>query len=330
MNRTAGRQGNGYALSRDLSSRLEPVDSLQRPVGREARKHPPHQVRKIGASLLRFGFVYPILVDQERRVVAGWALVLAARELGLKDVPVVSLTDLPVLELRRLRLALNRTSEDASWDKQELAIEIAEILTAEPEADPLITGFETAELDVLLDDVGTDQEDVVPVREDGSEPISRVGDLWKLDQHRIFCGDAENPDAYRHLLGSEKPEMRFADPPYNVPVEGHVSGLGAVKHRNFARASGEMSPEEFTRFLEITLGYAARHSKNGAVHFVCMDWRHLQEILTAGTAVYWKLLNLCVWKKSNAGMGSHYRSQHELIFMFQAGKGPHIKTRSTS
>ena len=151
-----------------------------------------------------------------------------------------------------------------------------------------------------------------------------MGDLWILGDHRLFCGDALRPDSYAQVLGTDKAEMMFADPPYNVPVEGHVSGLGAVKHGDFAMASGELSSAEFQTFLKTSLGHAASRSINGAIHFVCMDWRHLRELIAAGDEVYSELKNLCVWNKSNAGMGSLYRSKHELIFVFKVGKKPHI------
>ena len=154
--------------------------------------------------------------------------------------------------------------------------------------------------------------------------MSRVGDLWVLGEHRLLCGDALSSESYARVLGTDKADMMFADPPYNVPVDGHVSGLGAIKHADFAMASGELSPAEFQHFLRTSLGHAASRSINGAIHFVCMDWRHQREIIAAGEQVYSELKNLCVWNKTNAGMGSLYRSKHELIFVFKVGKGAHI------
>jgi DNA modification methylase len=155
-------------------------------------------------------------------------------------------------------------------------------------------------------------------------PVTRAGDLWILDKHRLFCGDALQAESYARVMGTEKADMMFADAPYNVPIAGHASGLGAVKHSNFAMASGELSAAEFEAFLKTSLGYAAHCSRNGAVHFVCGDWRHIPEMLAAGEAIYSKLINLCIWNKSNAGMGSLYRSKHELIFVFKVGNGAHI------
>ena len=180
------------------------------------------------------------------------------------------------------------------------------------------------EIDGLLDRHGLDQEDDLPEVETGITPVSRLGDLWILGEHRLVCGDALRPESYAQSVGDDKAEMMFADPPYNVPVEGHVSGLGAVKHDNFAMASGELSSAEFQTFLKTSLGHAASRSINGAIHYVCMDWRHQRELIAAGDEVYSELKNLCIWNKSNAGMGSLYRSKHELIFVFKVGKKPHI------
>jgi DNA modification methylase len=306
-----------------LTPQLVPVADCK-PLGQETRKHPPQQVRKLAASLDRFGFVLPILIDPERRVVAGWGLVLAARQLGLSEVPAVSLTDVSEADLRMLRLALNRITDDSAWDREALALEFSEILELAPQIDLEVGGFEMGEIDIFLDDRGVDQEDDLPQIEDGATPVTRAGDLWVLGEHHLLCGDALYSESYAHVLGADKAEMMFADPPYNVPVEGHVSGLGTVKHANFAMASGELSSAEFQSFLGTSLGHAASRSVNGAIHYVCMDWRHQRELIAAGEEVYSELKNLCVWNKSNAGMGSLYRSKHELIFVFKVGKGAHI------
>ncbi len=323
MDRLIQRSGNGYALSRDLTPQLVPVAGCK-PLGRETRKHPPQQVRKIAASLDRFGFVLPILIDAKRRVVAGWGLVLAARQLGLSEVPAVSLTDVSDAELRMLRLALNRITDDSAWDREALSLEFSDILELEPQIDLEVSGFEIGEIDLLLDGRGVDQEDDLPEIKNGATPVTRVGDVWVLGEHRLLCGDALHSESYAHVLGTDKADMMFADPPFNVAIAGHVSGLGAVKHADFAMASGELSSAEFQSFLRTSLGHAASRSINGAIHYVCMDWRHQREVIAAGEEVYSELKNLCVWNKSNAGMGSLYRSKHELIFVFKVGKGAHI------
>ena len=295
-------RGNGYPVSRNLIPQLVSTASC-RPLGRETRKHSPQQVRKLAASLERFGFVLPVLIDAESKVVAGWGLVMAARRLSLTEVPAVCLTDLSDAELRTLRLALNRISDDAGWDREELSLEFSEILELAPQTELEISGFEMGEINSLLDGDGIEEEDEVSPIGAAATAITRVGDVWRLGEHRLLCGDALHAESYARVMGNDKAQMMFADPPYNVPIEDHVSGLGAVKHANFAVASGELSLAEFQAFLRKALGHAASRSINGAIHYVCMDWRHLRELLAAGEEVYSGLMNLCVWNKTNAGMG---------------------------
>jgi DNA modification methylase len=317
------RHGNGYALSRDLNPRLVSIADCKA-LGRETRRHPPGQVRKLAASLDRFGFVLPILIDPDRRVVAGWGLVLAARQLGLTEVPAVTLTELSEAELRTLRLALNRLSEDSAWDEKELTLEFSEILELSPQTDLEVSGFEMGEIDILLGDGGAGEEDALPLIDAFAPPVTRPGDLWICGQHRVFCGDALRSESFSQLLGGEAAGMLFTDPPYNVPIDGHASGLGTIKHADFAMGSGELSSTEFMAFLKTSLGHAARCSRDGAIHFVCMDWRHLKEVIVAGEKIYSELKNVCVWRKSNAGMGSLYRSQHELVLVFKVGTDAHV------
>src|SRR6516164_2246911 len=311
---------NGFVTSRNLSSRLVPVETLK-PLGRESRKHPASQIRKLGESIEQFGFVLPIIVNTADRVVAGWGLVLAARRLKLSEIPAVTIVDLDEARLRSLRLALNRLGEDSSWDPAALSLEFSDILEMDGTIDLQITGFETGEIDISLD--GVDEEDELPP-EQSSPPVTQVGDLWIAGEHRIFCGDALRPESYARLLGGERADMVFADPPYNLAIEGNVSGHGATKHDDFAMATGEMSAAEFAKFLQDSFRLVAQHSIDGAIHFICMDWRHVEELMGATKEIYSELKNICVWNKSNAGMGSLYRSKHEFIFVFKNGKKPHI------
>ncbi len=316
-------RGNGFILSRNLNPNLVAITSCK-PLGQETRKHPPAQIRKLAASLDRFGFVLPILIDPQGRVVAGWGLVLAARELGLNEVPAVSLTDLSDAELRMLRLALNRIADDGAWDQQALALEFSEILDLAPQTDLEISGFELGEIDLLLGGSGLEGEDALPPLDAKATPVTRPGDLWLLGEHQLLCGDALRAESYARLVGTEKAQMMFADPPYNLPIKGHVAGLEAVKHTDLAVVSGEFSPSEYQTFLRTALGHAASHSINGAIHYVCMDWRRQRELMAAGDEVYSELMNLCVWNKRNAEMSSLYRSKHEFVFVFKVGKGAHI------
>jgi 16S rRNA G966 N2-methylase RsmD len=295
------------------------------PLGRETRKHSLAQVQKLARNLERFGFVIPILIDESARVVAGWGLVQAARRLELAEVPAVTITDLSEAELRALRLSLNRLGEEASWDRDELAAELSEIMVLDQEFDLGDIGFDMGQIDILLDGDAADEEDAVPVPDSSQQPVTKLGDTWIMGNHRITCGDALQAEVYEDLMpGGEVAGMVFTDPPYNVPIDGHVCGGGKTKHAEFAMASGEMTSAEFVTFLEVSLGVAAGRSRSGAIHFVCMDWRHAGELISVGSKVYSELKNLCVWNKTNGGMGSLYRSQHELVFVFKVGRGKHV------
>jgi DNA modification methylase len=240
-------------------------------------------------------------------------------------VPCLRLEHLDEAHKRAYILADNKLAEKAGWDRDILAIELQHLTSLDLDFEVTTTGFEMAEIDLLL--VGSeskpDPADTVPAVAAGP-PVTRLCDLWHIGRHRLLCGDATDPNAYARLLGDETAQMAFTDPPYNVPIDGHVCGLGNTRHREFAMASGEMSEAEFTRFLEAVFSNLARHAADGAVHFVCMDWRHMGEVLAAGRAAYTELKNLCVWVKTNGGMGSLYRSQHELVFVFKSGRAPHV------
>jgi DNA modification methylase len=323
MNRGPAPNGNGYALSRDLNPKLADV-ALLKPLGRQTRKHPPTQIRKLQSSIEQFGFVLPIVIDAEARVVAGWGLVLAARKARLPQVPTVVIGDLDEAKLRLLRLALNRLGEESSWDFDALTLEFCDILEIDVDADLQISGFEMGEIDVAFAHSAGDEEDELPVLDETAPPITKLGDLWLLGEHRILCGDALAAESYGRLLGEERAQMVFTDPPWNIPIAGNVSGLGAVKHDDFAMACGEMSAAEFETFLRTALGRAAAHSVDGSIHFICMHWSKMRELLAATGAIYSEMKNLCVWCKPNGGMGSLYRSRHEPVFVFKNGVAPHI------
>lgn len=291
-----------------------------------ARTHSKRQIRQIALSIERFGFVNPVLIDSDRNIVCGHGRVAGALVNGLKEVPTLTIEGLSDVEKRAYVIADNRLAEKAGWDKEILAIELQGLIDLEFEAE--LTGFETAEIDLILDEArfavsATDDEAAVPeARPD--QIVCRRGDIWLLGSHRLICGDSTQPETYQHLMGGEKAEFVFTDPPYNVRVEGHVSGLGKIRHREFAMASGEMTPAQFTAFLEKVLQQLASNSTDGSIHQICMDWRHIRELMDAGDRAYTELKNICVWNKRNAGMGSFYRSKHELVFVWKHGKSPHI------
>jgi DNA modification methylase len=265
-----------------------------------------------------------------RTHLAGHGRFAAARLPGLKTVPVIVIAGLSEAKKRALALADNRIAQNAGWDRERLAIELAslpEILVLE-NLDISITGFEPAEIDTLQ----ADFENEAPDPADDLDPshvagpaVTRPHDLWQLNQHRLLCGDARHSDAMNRLMGGDRAHMAFLDPPYNMAVR-NIVGRGRAKHGEFAMASGEMSRETFTTFLTDTLAIAARTSIAGAVHYVCIDWRHICELVTASREVYGGMLNLITWVKTNAGQGSFYRSQHELIGVFRVGGLPHLNT----
>lgn len=290
-----------------------------------SRTHSPAQIQKIATSIRRFGFNNPVLVDQEGLIIAGHGRTEAARLLGLKEVPTLRLEHLSDAQKRAYVIADNRLAELAGWDRDILAIELQHLLDVEVDFEVTDIGFDAAEIDLLLtsDAPNEDPADALTVFEHG-RAVAKAGDVWLMGGHRIMCADALAPASYSALMVDEQAQMVFTDPPYNVPITGHVSGLGRARHDEFSMASGEMSEAEFTRFLTSVFRNMAAASEDGSIHFVCMDWRHLLELLRAGRIAYSELKNLCVWAKANGGMGSLYRSQHELVAVFKSGTARHI------
>lgn len=311
-----------------LKVREQHVDALK-PYSGNARTHSDKQISQIAASIGKFGFNNPVLVDNENCIVAGHGRVQAAKHLGLTHIPTIRLDHLSDAERKAYVIADNRLAELAGWDREILKIELQGLAELDLDFDLEITGFDTAELDFMLEPenrpADEDSADVILTVAPGPA-ISCAGDLWLIGKHRLLCGDARDLAAYRQLLDGDVARMVFTDPPYNVKIDGHVGGSGAIKHREFVMASGEMSQHEFTQFLTDVLQNLAGVSANGSIHFICMDWRHMHELLAAGNSVYNELKNLVVWAKTNGGMGTFYRSRHELIFVFKNGTAPHINT----
>ncbi|GAA0788165.1 DNA methylase N-4 [Roseibium denhamense] len=307
---------------------LCPIDRLV-PYANNARTHSKKQIRQIADSIKRFGFCNPILVADDNTIIAGHGRVEAAKLIGLTTVPIRKLSHLSETEVRAYILADNKLAENAGWDRDLLAIEMQGLLDLDFDIEDL--GFSTAEIDLTIGDAQTASstaerslDDVEPVV--AGPVVTQSGDLWHLGQHRLLCGDARSPEDVGRLCCGKPASLLFTDPPYNVPIDGHVSGLGNIKHREFALASGEMEKAGFTDFLTQSLRAAASQLVDGAIAFVCMDWRHMREVLDAGHSVFEDLKNLCVWNKTNGGMGSFYRSKHELVFVFKKGTAPHTNS----
>jgi DNA modification methylase len=306
---------------------MKPLDQIK-PNPRNARTHSTRQESQIAASIENYGFRNPILVDEHSMIIAGHGRWAAARKLQMPEVPVIVVQGLSEAKKRGLALADNRIALNAGWDLDILAVELKELSEFDLEFDLETTGFETAEIDLLID---RHQAPAADQRENESPPlastaVTRLGDLWLLGPHRLLCADAREPASFSTLMAAERARMMFADPPYNVKIDGHVCGTGRIRHREFAMATGEMSEQQFTEFLATVSKNAADASVDGAIHFICMDWRHIAELMAAGKAAYSELKNVCVWAKDNGGMGSFYRSQHELVFVFKVGTARHINT----
>nr|WP_281721807.1 DNA methyltransferase [Nitrosomonas nitrosa] len=312
------------AKIRDLEVMYRPAESL-RPHDRNPRTHSKKQIRQIAESIKAFGWTNPILVDSEDGIIAGHGRVEAAKLLGMASVPTIQIGDLSEAQKRAYIIADNRLAESAGWDTELLRLELQYVTDLDLDFDLTLTGFETAEIDLLLQGKETDSKaDQAPEVDRSASAITREGDLWLLGEQRLYCGDATEAESYAMLMDGRKAQMVFTDPPYNVAIDGHVCGLGAVKHREFAMASGEMSEAEFTAFLNTVFRHLITYSADGSIHFVCMDWRHIYELLSAARPLYSELKNLCVWNKDNGGMGSFYRSKHELVFALKNGTAPHI------
>jgi DNA modification methylase len=313
-------------LVRELAIANIDISDL-RPNPHNPREHSDKQIKQLAKSIKSFGFVSPILIDTNGRIVAGHGRLQAAKLLGLKQVPTIGIRHLSESQIRALIIADNRLAEQASWNEQLLGEQLKVLSELELDFELEATGFEVAEIDLLIEGLSPahgsqlDEADQLPER--STVNVSAAGDLWLLGKHRVLCGNALDSRSYSTLLPTARASMVFTDPPFNVKISGHAGGLGTIQHREFKMASGEMSETQFIDFLTQVFNLLTRHGVEGSLHYVFMDWRHTREILEAGKAAYTELKNLCVWVKDNGGMGSLYRSQHELVFVFKSGTATH-------
>ena len=303
-----------------------PIEQIK-PNPNNTRTHSPAQIRKLARSMRAHGPITPAVVDPSNMLIAGHARREAALYLGLTEIPTICVSHLSAEQLRAFALADNRLHDESGWDDRLLAIELKELSNLGLDFDIESTGFELAEIDVRIEglEIKSEETDVADQLPDemSAEPISHLGDLWRLGEHRLLCGSALEADGFNRLMKGELAAATITDPPFNVKVDGFVSGLGQDIHREFAMASGEMTSEEFENFLTTASRHVASHSKGGALVYMFMDWRHLPEALAACSATFAEYKNLCVWAKHVAGMGSFYRSQHELVLVFKNGRGRH-------
>jgi DNA modification methylase len=296
-----------------------PPDALH-PYAGNPRRHTRAQIKKLASLIKRYGFTSAIAVDEEHVVLAGHGRLEAAKLLGLPEVPVLLVEGLSAPEKIALRIADNRVADESSFDRKMLSVELRTLLEVGLELDA--TGLDAIELDPILS-IGVETHPPEPALPDlPVDAFSQPGDLWQLGDHRLLCGDARDPDAFGRLLETRHASMVFTDPPWNVKVTGNVSSTG--KHGEFQMASGEMSEAEFRSFLLVALQNLHAHTIEGSLHYVCMDWRGIADLVGVGRDVFQRLMNIIVWAKPNGGMGSFYRSQHEMIAIFKKGSGPHI------
>jgi len=300
------------------------IDEVKPYVG-NARTHSSQQIKQITRSIEAFGFINPILIDSNKSIVAGHGRLQAAKSLGLQIIPCIRIDHLDDDERRAYILADNKLAENAEWDPDLLKIELTHLSQIEVDLDVELTGFSMPEIDIMMGSCEPVNDDPpVPDLPAAAETVVQNGDLWSLGSHRLICGDCRDPDTVNRLMTGDQARQVFTDPPYNVPIDGHARGLGQAIHPDFAMACGEMSSEDFTKFLAGSLEQLSSVSLEGSLHYICMDWRHMPELLSAGNSVFRELINLCIWNKSSGGMGSLYRSKHELVFIFKKGLAPHI------
>lgn len=306
-----------------------PLSTLK-PYARNARTHNDKQIDLIARSIREFGFVNPVLVDKDHNIIAGHGRFEAAGRLGLQTVPTIRLEHLTEAQVRAYRIADNRMAELSDWDADLLRLEIVDLadldLAGDLDFDLSLTGFDTPQLDIILegDAAGKEEPERVDLPDPDALAVTRPGDLWILGDHRLLCGDALEAENYARLMGADRARMVFSDAPYNVKIQGHVRMGSGGGHREFAMGVGEMSEAQFRDFLATSLRHCKTALMDGGIAFTCMDWRHIEDLIFAGKAEQLSLINLCVWNKNNGGMGSLYRSKHELICVFKKAGASHV------
>lgn len=318
----AGSFDDARARSNHPEVEMIAIDRLIEPK-RALRKVTERHVEAVARSIGQFGFIGAIIVDADLTVITGLARLEAARRLGYSELPVIRVDHLSRAQIRAYRIADNKLAEGVAWDESALRLEFEDILVLDTSFELELTGFSTGELDVMLD------------AEDGSDPadqmnvvatdvaVSRRGDVWEIGQHRLICEDAKLQATYATLMRGETARLVAIDPPYNVGIAS-IMGLGGTRYREFTEASGEMSPEQFEQFLTSSLSAMSEHLVPGGLIYSFMDWKHIETLLAAGRGLDYELLNLAVWNKMKGGMGSLYRSAHELCAVFKKPGASHL------
>lgn len=292
------------------------------------RKHSKKQLQKLINAIIKVGYVNPILLDEKRNIIAGELRLLAAKELGFTQIPAIILENLTPEEADAIRILDNRIAEDGEWNFENLKEEIEKLMKFDVTFEDL--GFDTVDYDkiLLVNDSGenqvhnADKEDETWL--DANIPSKvKLGDLWRLGDHFVYCGDSLLARSFEILMQGELAQIVITDSPYNCKIKGHVCGLGKTQHEEFAMASGEMTISEFAEFISKFMQNLIKFSVNGSLHYLFMDWAGLNTLLTQGKKHYTELKNIAVWNKLIGGMGAMYRSQHEMIPIFKNGKAKH-------
>ena len=300
----------------------EPAEAIQ-PNPRDPRTYSLAETRRVAKSMKTFGAM-PLIVTSERVVLSGNVWLQASKLAGIDPLPIIVADHLTSAQADAFMVAQVRLVERGEWDAQKLGVILRDLTVQDLDFDLDITGFDVPEIDLYIEGLdGADGPDPADEPPPPGPRVSRLGDLWVCGPHRVLCGDALDPSSYQRLMAGQQAAIIFTDPPYNVPIAGNVSGNGVVKHGDFAMACGEMSEAEFTAFLITVMGLTADHSTEGSLAYWCMDWRHMHEMIVAGRKAYHSLINLCIWAKTNGGMGGFYRSQHELVFVYKKGRIAH-------
>lgn len=294
--------------------------SLLEPWPNHARVHKPRKIQKLAKSIAAIGQLNPVIANSDYVILSGHARVLAHELLGLDSIDVVRVNHLSEEEQRAFVLHANRIAEEAEWDRSNLKLELELLIGADADFDLELSGFEIGEVDLALQFDEAPLEEP-PVPDPPHKPVTRFGDLWRLGEHLLLCGDCRDASNWKRLMQGEKARFCLTDPPFNQRISGHVS---SVERAEFAMASGEMSDEQFEEFLRTSLERAIGHTVDGGLHLVAMDHHNLDRLFAAANPIYSKRLNLVVWAKTNAGLGSLYRSQHEIFALYKVGDAAHV------
>ncbi len=309
-----------------LEVKFTPISELK-PYEYNAKEHPPKQVQKLANCILKFDFINPIIIDEDKVIMAGHGRYEAAKLLGFTQVPTIMVDHLNKAEVHAYRMADNQMTMMSGNDPDLIRVNLGMIIEMDPSFELEIIGFETAEIDLMLDgptEPKPNPADAAPPVE--LQAVTQPGDIWQLGAHRLICGDSTKAETYAAVMQDEKAQAVITDPPYAVPIEGHVCGLGKIKHRDFLMGGAGTTPEQFNTILRDFMTQTVAYSVDGSLHYIFMDWRHVYNVIDVGQHLYSELKNICVWAKQNGGMGAMYRSQHEMVVLFKNGTAPHINT----